>query len=236
MAQRQSSIPPEVYEQLLSIPPASLLDVLSPQGYTKLFMRGVRCYTPGQKLIGRAVTLRLVPTRPDMKEETYLRPGIGSRRSEAMELCGPGDVLVIDAMGHADMTVGGDIKFLRLQRRGAEGVVTDGALRDTAGLLTYGLKLYAAGTSGNDGDLDLLPWGINEVVACGGVAVRPGDYIVGDDDGVVVVPQQMIHEAIKQAHTHLRMEEAVKRHLQVEDAPVGKYYPWKEATAEILKD
>jgi 5-oxopent-3-ene-1,2,5-tricarboxylate decarboxylase/2-hydroxyhepta-2,4-diene-1,7-dioate isomerase len=225
-----------IFKALRAIPPACLLDVLSPLGYTKLFMKGVKSFSKNEKLIGRAVTLRFIPTRVDLKEENFFRPGIGSKRSEAIELCGPGDVLVIDGMGEVELTVGGDIKFLRLKQRGAEGLVTDAAIRDTAELLSYGMKIFAANNSGSDGDLEMLPWGVNEVISCGGVSVKPGDYIIGDDDGVVVVPKNLVQEAIKLSADHLRMEDAVKKQLEIEDVPVGKYYPWKDATAEIMGD
>lgn len=236
MSEKRSSVPGWIHEELSAIPPACLLDVLSPLGYTKLYMKGVKSFTKNKKLVGRAVTLRFIPTRVDLKEENFFRPGIGSKRSEAIELCGPGDVLVIDGMGEVELTVGGDIKFLRLKQKGAEGLVTDAAIRDTAELLSYGMKIFAANNSGSDGDLEMLPWGVNEVISCGGVSVKPGDYIIGDDDGIVVVPDDLIEDAINLSKKHLLMEDTVKKQLEMEDAPVGKYYPWKDATAEIMGD
>ena len=98
------------------------------------------------------------------------------------------------------------------------------------------LPVFAANNSGSDGDLEMLPWGVNEVISCGGVSVKPGDYIIGDDDGIVVVPDDLIEDAINLSKKHLLMEDTVKKQLEMEDAPVGKYYPWKDATAEIMGD
>src|SRR6266516_3621400 len=104
-------------EPLKNLACTSILDALEHRGYDAVIMRGVRTLTPGCKLVGRAVTLRFPPVRPDLQRE--VRSRWDSAEYRAMELCGPGDVLVIDAMGLPFASVGGHIKFLRLKRRGA---------------------------------------------------------------------------------------------------------------------
>lgn len=111
MAKAHPKAPQRALEQLQKLACTSILDALDHLGCAPVFMRGVRSLTPGHKLVGRAVTLRFLPVRPDLRPEVRSRQDSAEYR--AMELCGPGDVLVIDAMGWPFASVGGDIKFLR---------------------------------------------------------------------------------------------------------------------------
>lgn len=215
-------------QRLAAFPCTNLLDVLRAHGYEKVYMEGVRSLLPGTKLVGRAVTLRFVPARPDL--HARLASEALTAEYRAMERCGPGDVLVIDAMGLPYASVGGDIKFLRLKRRQAAGVVTDGALRDTATLKTYGLGLFAQQATAKAGPSDILPYEENVAIQCGGVLVLPGDVIVGDDDGVVVIPQSLVARVVEEAAEKEALEAFIKAQLEVEDVSPGKYYPPRDAT------
>ena len=126
--------------------------------------------------------------------------GSDSAEYVAFELCGPGEVLVIDAMRWPYSSIGGDIKFYRLYQRGVGGLVTDGAVRDTNTLKEYGFPVYSANATAKQGPAEFWPWQVNDCIQCGGVLVRPGDAIVGDDDGVVVVPASAADEVIQIAH------------------------------------
>ena len=191
-------------------------------GYEPSLMRGVRTFTPGVRLAARARTLRFVPPRKDVLQETQL--GEGSPQYRAMDLCGPGDVLVCDGMGVGHAAVGGDVTFLQLHMAEAEGIVTDASIRDLDAVKAYGLKLFAAGRTPGVGAPDIWPYEPNVTIGCGGVAVRPGDLVVGDDDGVVVVAKAIVEELIEWAEEHDEAEEYIKGLVQREGVSPGKHY------------
>jgi regulator of RNase E activity RraA len=232
MATNNGKVPQRLLKQLHKLACTSILDALGHLGYEQVFLRGVRTLTPGQKLVGRAVTLRFLPVRPDLKQEVRGRQDSAEYR--AMELCGLDDVLVIDAMGLPFASVGGDIKFLRLKRRGAAGLVTDGAIRDTAMLRTYGLTLFAQNATAKAGPSDMLPYEEQVYIQCGGVLVKPGDVLCGDDDGVVVIPQQLVQDVIKDATEDEAIEAWIKQELETNDVSPGRYYPVTEATKQAF--
>ena len=220
-------------QALQRLPAAAVLDVLDIMGYTNIQMSGVRSLIPGQKLVGRAVTMRFVPTRPDLRAKVI--GGTESAEYRAMELCGPGDVLVMDAMRLAEPSAAGDIKLLRLKQRGAAGVVTDASVRDLATLRSYGIGIFAAGETNKTMPSAMLPYDVQVAVQCGGVLVLPGDYLTADDGGVVVLPQQLAREVVAKAAEREATEEVVKRQLAKEEVSPGKYYPFTEATAELYR-
>jgi regulator of RNase E activity RraA len=106
--------------------------------------------------------------------------------------------------------------LLQLKLVGAEGLVTDGAIRDLGAVSEYGYPLFSGGRTGAVGEPDVWPFEANVTIQCGGVAVVPGDLIVTDDDGVAVVPAAIVNEAI---------EEFVKALIEKENCSPGKYYP-----------
>ena len=193
-------------------------------GYEPCFMRGVKAYTSqktdNDRLAGRAKTLRFVPPRKDIKMDT--QSGEQSPEYIAMGSCGPGDVAIFDAMGRNEASIGGDVKLIQLKNQGAEGLVTDGSIRDINAVKPYGFKLFAAGNTARVGEPDVWPYEANGVIQCGGVTVRPGDVIVGDDDGVVVVPERVAEEIIEWAEDHEQVEEQIKTLIEKDNVPPGK--------------
>ena len=189
---------------------------------------------PGQQMAGRAVTLRFVPHRPDLAQD---KPkGDQSAEYVAYELCGPGEVLVIDAMGWPYSSIGGDIKFLRLHQRRVGGLVTDGAVRDSLTLIGYGFPVYSANTTAKQGPAEFWPWQVNDAIQCGGVLVRPGDAIVGDEDGAVVVPRSVVDQVISIAHQREEVEKVIKAQLEIEQCSPGKYYPFNDLTWKLFEE
>ena len=224
----------ETLTTLRGIPTQTLIDGLWVKGWPMSYIEGARPLKRGQNMAGRAVTLRFVPHRPDLAED---KPkGDQSAEYVAIELCGPGEVLVIDAMGWAYSSIGGDIKFLRLRQRDAGGLVTDGAVRDSNALLEYGFPVYSASTTAKQGPAEFWPWQVNDAIQCGGVLVRPGDAVVGDDDGVVVVARTVVDEVIKIAHEREEVEEVIKAQLEIEQCSPGKYYPFNDRTWELFEE
>jgi regulator of RNase E activity RraA len=119
-----------------------------------------------ERMVGSAVTLRFVPQRPDIAADKPKGPDSAEYR--AFELCGENEVLVASSVGPWE-SIGGDIKFLRLAQRGVAGLVTDGSVRDTSALRSYGFPVYSHSTTCKQGPAVMQPWAVNEVINCGGV-------------------------------------------------------------------
>lgn len=217
-----TTISRELIQRYRAVAVATVYGGVSRMGYDPCFMRGVRAYTPGTHLVGRARTLRFVPPRLDIQQET--QRGADSPEYQAMGSCEPGDVMVMDAMGRSWASIGGDVKLLQLKMAGAEGLVTDGSIRDLDAAKEYGFKLFAGGRTGAVGVPDVWPYEANGTIQCGGVAVRPGDLIVGDDDGIVVVASGIAEEVIAWVEEHEQAEEYIKEQIQRERVAPGKYY------------
>jgi regulator of RNase E activity RraA len=224
---------PETLARLGAFPTEALVDALWAARCPPTVLQGVRPLFPGRPLAGRAVTLRFVPHRPDVAAD---KPG-GEASPEyvAFERCGPHDVLVASSVGPGE-SVGGDIKFLRLAQRRAAGLVTDGSVRDAASLREYGLPVYCQGVTARQGPPVHWPWGVDEVIACGGVAVRPGDAVIGDDDGVVVVPAALAEEVLRVAAERAVVERVVKAELARRPGSPGRYYPFTDATRALVEE
>ena len=207
---------------------ATVFSGVSAMGYNPCFMRDVHAFTPGGMMVGRARTLRFIPPRADIIRETHR--GEDSPEYQAMASCEPGDVLVIDGMGRKYAAIGGDVKLLQLKMRGAAGLVTDGSIRDLDIVKDYGLMVFARGRTPMGGAGEIDPFEANGTIGCGGVAVRPNDLIVADDDGVVVVPNEAVESVIDWVEEHETMEEYVKGLIEDENVAPGKYYPISEET------
>eukprot|EP00793_Prasinoderma_coloniale_P003473 PRCOL_00006709-RA len=213
----------ELLAKLKTLSTQALVDGQWVLGWPPCHIEGARPLGPGMKMAGRAVTMRFVPQRPDIQAD---KPPAGdSPEYEAFEMCGPNEVLVMSSVGPWE-SVGGDIKFLRLQQRNIAGLVTDGSIRDTDTLLGYGFPCYSYSTTPRQGPAVMQPWEANCVTTCGGVVVRPGDAIVGDQDGVVVVPAAIAEKVYEIAHSRETIEEVIKEQLIEEKCPPGKYYPF----------
>ncbi|MBK36927.1 MAG: hypothetical protein CME26_15535 [Gemmatimonadetes bacterium] len=197
------------------------------------FMEGVYPFTKACRLAARARTIRYLPPRPDLVEETKL--GEDSPEYRAMGRCGKGDVLVCDLMGSTRPCVFGDVKAMQLKMNNAEGIVTDGGIRDVDIMEEedYGLVVYAGART----PYGSAPWAVpaeeNVQIQCGGVLVRPGDVLVGDGDGVVVVPSWFAEECVSIVEEHEGVEAYIKKKIEAEGCAPGKYYPptpemWEE--------
>jgi Entner-Doudoroff aldolase len=131
-------------------------------------------------------------------------------------------------------SVGGDIKFLRLAQLKCAGLVTDGSVRDTAVLREYGFPVFSISTTPRQGPHVHQPWEANGVITCGGIVVRPGDAIIGDQDGVVVIPASHAQQVYDIAHSREIVEDIVKTELATNPGPPGKFYPF--VSGKIKKD
>jgi regulator of RNase E activity RraA len=185
-------------------------------------MRSAKPLRGGQaRVVGPAFTLRFVPAREDLSTpESWSKP-ISTRG--AIEAMPPGCVAVVDAMGIAEAGIFGDILCERMKVRGVAGVVTDGVVRDLAGVLGTELPVWCAGAAApaSIAALTFVNW--QEPIGCGGVAVFPNDVIVADDDGVVVIPQALLKDVVDAAVEQERLEAWIVGEVQAGAALPGLY-------------
>ena len=226
-------VPQEILDRFKKMPVATVYgSVARLTGNVLCYMQGIRAMTPGKRLAARARTLRFLPMREDIRRET--RKGQESPEYVAMGRCGPGDALVADIMGCPYAVVGGDVKLLQLKLNNADGLVSDGAIRDLDVLEDedYGLAVFARERSPMGGAPWAEPADENIDIQCGGVLVRPGDVVVGDDDGIVVVPSWLAEDAIDYVEEHEEVEAYVKGKIEAEGVNPGAYYPPTPETFE----
>jgi regulator of RNase E activity RraA len=217
-------VPQEILDGLKKLPTATVYNAVRYFGSPVRVCEGLVNFTPGKRLAARERTLRFLPTRPDILAD---KPkGEESPEYIAMGRCGPGDVLVADIMGNVRDVVAGDVKLLQLAMNNADGVVIDGAIRDLDVIVDegYGLTVYAKSRSFH-GNPATVPAEENVQIQCGGSLVRPGDVMVGDNDGVMVVPSWMAEAALKWADEHEGTENYIKEKIRAEKVNPGKYYP-----------
>ena len=186
----------ELRAQLNSVSTATLTNQLQRKGIRSTFLSGLKPIKPGQRMLGYAHTLRYVPLREDLQGQ--LSAGKNAQR-RAIESLAPDEVLVIEARGEPDAGTIGDIFVLRALRRGATGVVTDGALRDTPAIRALDLPVYHRSSHASTFGRAHMPLDHQIPVACAGVTVLPGDIVVGDGEGVVIVPAALAAEVAADA-------------------------------------
>lgn len=189
-------LPPALREKLMQAPVAALSAQLRKRGLDEVTIDGVRPMHPGAKLVGTARTVRFLPGREDL----VARHGGGhNAQKRAFDAVGEGEVLVIEARGETGSGTLGDILALRAHARGAAGIVTDGGVRDYAAVAAVGIPVYSAGAHPAVLGRRHVPWDVDVAVACGGTTVEPGDVLVGDGDGVVVIPPALVEEVVDAA-------------------------------------
>jgi regulator of RNase E activity RraA len=199
---------------------ATLAYQLRRRGLNGLTMDGLRSTRPDRPMVGFARTLRYVPLREDLSA----RYGTGmNAQKQAIEQIRPGEVLVIDARRETTAGTIGDILALRAQTRGAAGIVTDGAIRDAARLAALDIPTYHAAVHPAVLGRRHVPWECGVTVACAGVTVQPGDLVVGDGDGVVVLPPGMAAEILADASEQERQEEFVAGRVAAGEQIDGLY-------------
>jgi regulator of RNase E activity RraA len=190
-------LPPETVAALAGVTTASLTTILLKKGLRNCYVRGASPISPGfGRRVGRAFTLRFVPAREDFATPESWSSPVSTRA--AIEAMPEGVFVVADAMGIADAGIFGDILCSRMARRQVAGLVTDGAMRDIAGVRGTGLPVWCRGAAAppSVAGLTFVAW--QQPVGCGGVAIFPNDVIVADDDGAVVIPQALV-EAVTAA-------------------------------------
>jgi regulator of RNase E activity RraA len=212
---------------LRSVSTATLTSQLLLRGLRTTFLAGLRPTRPDLRLVGRAFTLRYVPSREDLGVRVDYDNATDLQR-RAVETVGPGDVLVIDARGCIGAASFGHIIATRIATRGAAGLVTDGGLRDSPGFAELDLPAYFRAPHATTSSVLHHPAGINEPIACADVLVMPGDVIVGDAEGVVVVPAQLADEVAAGAVAQDEVEAFALERVRAGE-PIADLYPLADA-------
>jgi regulator of RNase E activity RraA len=213
---------PQAADALRRVSTATLSTVLLKKGLRNVWMRGTRPLRPDQpRQAGRAFTLRFVPAREDLATPASWASPISTRA--AIEAMPAGVVAVVDAMGVTDAGIFGDILCARMRKRDVAALVTDGVVRDVAGVLGTGLPVWCQGTAApaSVAGLTFVAW--QEPIGCGGVAVFPDDVVVMDDDGAVLVPAALLDHVLAEAPEQERVEAWIMEEVDRGTALPGLY-------------
>ncbi|WP_416896551.1 MAG: hypothetical protein ACMVY4_13540 [Minwuia sp.] len=227
---------PEIEAALMEVATATLTHQLQKRGIRTTFFAGLKPLNPGKRMVGRARTLRYVAVREDVQKD--YSAGMNAQRSIVNSMT-PGDVLVIEARGVPDAATIGDIYATRAFHLGCRGIVTDGALRDTPAIQALGHPVYHLASHGAVLGRQHMPFSADEPVSCAGVFVVPGDIVVGDGEGAVVIPADLVEEVVRDtveqedresfAAERVAAGESFVGLFPLTDARMADYEAWKAA-------
>ena len=221
---------PQVVETLSHVTTATITTVLLKQGLRNVWLRGARPIRSGMpRLVGRAFTLRFVPAREDLATPASWSSPISTRA--AIEDMPAGCIAVVDALGVQDAGIFGDILCARMGKRGISALVTDGVVRDLQGVLGTNLPVWCSGAAApaSVAGLTFVAW--QQPIACGGVAVFPGDVVVCDDDGAVLIPAALLDHVLQEAPEQERLEGWIMEEVNQGAELPGLYPPNAENKA-----
>ena len=230
MPNEAQPLAPKAVEVLSGVSTATLTTVLLKKGLRNVWMRGTKPLRPGQpRVVGRAFTLRFVPAREDLATPESWSSPVSTRA--AIEAMPGGCIAVVDAMGCTDAGIFGDILCARMAKKGVAALVTDGVVRDLAGVLGTGLPVWCSGAAAppSVAGLTFVNW--QEPIGCGGVAVFPNDVVVVDDDGAVLIPQALLGTVVEAAAEQEALEGWIMGEVEKGASLPGLYPPNAENKA-----
>jgi regulator of RNase E activity RraA len=222
------SLNPSIIETLKGVSTATLTTVLLKKGLRNVWMRGSRPLKAGQeRVVGPAFTLRFVPAREDLATPESWASPISTRA--AIEDMPEGCIAVVDAMGEQDAGIFGDILCARMMKRKVAALVSDGVVRDLEGVLASGLPIWCDGMAAPPSVAGLTFVGWQQPIACGGVAVFPGDIVVADKDGAVLIPAALLDTVLAEAPEQERVEGWIMGEID-RGVPLPGLYPMNAET------
>lgn len=227
-----SSLTIENRKKLLKISTATVATLLFKKGFKNQYIQNV--FPLGnlkQNMVGEAFTLRYIPAREDLNPISVFRDKNHPQRI-AVETCPEGSVLVIDSRRNARAASAGSILVNRLMKRGVTGIVTDGGFRDSKEISELDIPAFHQKPSAPTNLTLHQALDINVPIGCGDVAVFPGDIIVGDDDGVMVIPSEIIDEVVEECEEMTLFEEYVLEKVGKGRSIIGLYPPTENKTLQ----
>ncbi len=224
-------VDPSVIETLKSVSTATLSGQLARRGLIQSCIDDVKPLRPDMKVVGPAFTLRFIPARSDITTPEFGAHPQHPQRV-AIETCPEGAVMVVDARNKPRSGVVGDIMCRRLQRRGVAGIVLDGGIRDTRDVIASGFPSFCLGAVAPPNPIEHHPADLNVPISCGNVPVFPGDIIVGDYEGVCVIPRYIAAEIANEAREKEDLEEFLLEKVDGGAGLIGVYPPNETTLAE----
>jgi regulator of RNase E activity RraA len=214
---------PQSYEKLKTVSTPTVATALFKRGFRNQAIQNVHPLSPGQPtLVGPAFTLRYIPAREDLNKLEVFR-NHGHPQRKAVEDCPPGAVMVMDSRKDARAASAGAILVTRLMKRGVAGVVTDGGFRDSGEIAALGIPAYHQRPSAPTNLTLHQAIDINVPIGCGDAPVFPGDTILGDADGVMVIPAELTDEIADEAFEMTAYEDFVTEQVRAGKGIFGLY-------------
>ncbi len=223
------------HEKLMGVSCATLTTALFKRGLRNTFLQDVHPVADkGRNMVGPAFTLRYIPAREDLNGLSVFRNREHPQRV-AIEKCGEGHVLVMDSRRDPRAASAGEILVTRLMVRGAAGVVTDGGFRDSAGIAALDFPAYHNRPSSPTNLVHHQAIDMQVPIGCGGVPVFPGDIVVGDSEGVVIIPAHLADEVAEEAWEMTIFEDFVSERVRAGQSIMGLYPPTDESNLETFR-
>lgn len=228
------ALKPGTRDKLRQVSTATLATALFKRGLRHQMVQDVRPLGPmAAVMVGEAYTLRYIPAREDLNPITVFRDHSHPQR-RAVEDCPPGCVLVMDSRKDPRAASAGSILVTRLQVRGAAGIVTDGGFRDSAEIAALDMPAFHNRPSAPTNLTLHQAVDVQVPIGCGGAPVFPGDVVVGDMDGVIIVPAHMADEVADEAVEMTAFEDFVTERVRAGQATIGLYPPTDEANLDAF--
>jgi regulator of RNase E activity RraA len=218
-----AKLSPQTRDKLKGVSTATLMTALFKRGLRNQFIQDVHPLNPqALPMVGEAFTLRYIPAREDLNPITVFQDRAHPQR-KAVEECPPGAVLVIDSRKDARAASAGAILVTRMMKRGVAGVVTDGGFRDSAEIAALGIPAYHQRPSAPTNLTLHQAIDINVPIGCGDAPVFPGDIILGDQDGVIVIPANLLDEIADETFEMTAYEDFVTEQVRAGRGIFGLY-------------
>lgn len=222
-------------EKLAAVSTATLTTVLFKRGFRNAFIQGIHRLNPGAPaMVGPAYTMRYIPAREDLDHLGVFEDRSHPQR-KGIEECPPGHVFVIDSRRNASAASAGGILVTRLMKRGAAGIVTDGGFRDSPEIAELPFPAYHAHPAAPTNLIRHHAVDLDVPIACGEVAVYPGDILVGDGEGVVVIPHEIANEVADEAFEQTAFEDFVEEQVAQGRTIFGLYPPDPQTREEFKR-
>jgi regulator of RNase E activity RraA len=217
--------PKELVEGLAKVGSATASGELNRLGIRDAHIRGPVAWTPGKAIAGPALTLQFMPKREDLYAANEYEDPEKQLHRHVLYHTQPGDIVVVDARGDMSSGIFGEMMLTYFMGRGGSGVIVDGCIRDYPKAKDLGLGFWLRGVTPNfHAQTSIVPFAVNVPIACGNALVMPGDIIVADDDGVVVVPIGLAPKLLEVANEHAEWEDFSRMRL-AQGGDLRKYYP-----------